>query len=250
MRLPRSGGTRTRSARGSARSRGPRGDRRDGHRVEDRAREGAGVAVTAPGKPGARINTAVPDAPRRTRRAAPRVIPAVRGRDPARGWRRGLRAETRGVAHRRGHAASADATSILAEALGHCAGLRTLTAEIGLSGRAAGQRIRVRLIAGLAAPDGIRLEADGADRPARVHPCVGRRRHHTAAAPRRSRAQGRAAGGDPRGARRHPRDAGRAAPPAGGMPGRRRRRDATCARSATIGCSHAPAIGAPPTSAA
>jgi hypothetical protein len=53
----------------------------------------------------------------------------------------------------------ADATSILAEALGHCAGLRTLTAEIGLSGRAAGQRIRVRLIAGLAAPDGIRLEA-------------------------------------------------------------------------------------------
>lgn len=54
---------------------------------------------------------------------------------------------------------AADATSILAEALGHCAGLRTLTAEIGLSGRAAGQRIRVRLIAGLAAPDGIRLEA-------------------------------------------------------------------------------------------
>jgi hypothetical protein len=53
----------------------------------------------------------------------------------------------------------ADATSILAEALGHCAGLRTLTAEIGLSGRAAGQRIRVRLIAGLAAPDRIRLEA-------------------------------------------------------------------------------------------
>jgi hypothetical protein len=53
----------------------------------------------------------------------------------------------------------ADATSILAEALGHCAGLRTLTTEIGLSGRAAGQRIRVRLIAGLAAPDGIRLEA-------------------------------------------------------------------------------------------
>ena len=52
-----------------------------------------------------------------------------------------------------------DATSILAEALGHCAGLRTLTAEIGLSGRAAGQRIRVRLIAGLAAPDRIRLEA-------------------------------------------------------------------------------------------
>jgi hypothetical protein len=53
----------------------------------------------------------------------------------------------------------ADATSILAEALGHCAALRTLTAEINLSGQAAGQRLRVRLIAGLAAPDRIRLEA-------------------------------------------------------------------------------------------
>jgi hypothetical protein len=52
-----------------------------------------------------------------------------------------------------------DATSILAEALGHCAALRTLTAEIGLSGRAGGQRLRVRLIAVLAAPDAIRLEA-------------------------------------------------------------------------------------------
>jgi hypothetical protein len=53
----------------------------------------------------------------------------------------------------------ADATSILGEALGHCAALRTLTAEINLSGQAAGQRLRVRLIAGLAAPDRIRLEA-------------------------------------------------------------------------------------------
>jgi hypothetical protein len=53
----------------------------------------------------------------------------------------------------------ADATAILAEALGHCAALRTLTAEIALSGQAAGQRLRVRLIAGLAAPDRIRLEA-------------------------------------------------------------------------------------------
>jgi hypothetical protein len=53
----------------------------------------------------------------------------------------------------------ADATSILAEAFGHCAAVRTLTAEINLSGQAAGQRLRVRLIAGLAAPDRIRLEA-------------------------------------------------------------------------------------------
>jgi hypothetical protein len=53
----------------------------------------------------------------------------------------------------------ADAAPVLAEALGHCAALRTFTAEIGLSGRAAGQRLRIRLIAGLAAPDGIRLEA-------------------------------------------------------------------------------------------
>ena len=55
--------------------------------------------------------------------------------------------------------ALADAGPILTEALGHCAALRTLTAEIGLSGRAAGQRLRVRLIAGFAAPDRIRLEA-------------------------------------------------------------------------------------------
>jgi hypothetical protein len=52
-----------------------------------------------------------------------------------------------------------DPAPVLDEAIGHCAGLRTFTAEIRLSGRAGGQRIRVRLIAGLAAPDGIRLEA-------------------------------------------------------------------------------------------
>ena len=53
----------------------------------------------------------------------------------------------------------ADITPVLGEALGHCDAVRTLTAEIGLSGRAGRQRLRVRLIAGLAAPDGIRLEA-------------------------------------------------------------------------------------------
>jgi outer membrane lipoprotein-sorting protein len=53
----------------------------------------------------------------------------------------------------------ADPAPVLDESIGHCAGLQTFTAEIRLSGRAGGERIRVRLIAGLAAPDGIRLEA-------------------------------------------------------------------------------------------
>lgn len=45
-----------------------------------------------------------------------------------------------------------------AAALHGCAGLRTLTAELGLSGRAGSQRLRGRLIAGLEAPGSIRLE--------------------------------------------------------------------------------------------
>ena len=49
--------------------------------------------------------------------------------------------------------------SPLAQALDHCDGERTLTAEIGLSGRAAGQRIRGTLHAGFAPGDRIRLEA-------------------------------------------------------------------------------------------
>jgi len=52
-----------------------------------------------------------------------------------------------------------DAAPALSDAIGHCDGLRTVTAEIGLTGRAAGQRLRVKLLAGLAAPDAIRLEA-------------------------------------------------------------------------------------------
>jgi outer membrane lipoprotein-sorting protein len=52
-----------------------------------------------------------------------------------------------------------DPAPVIDEAIGHCAALRTFTAEIRLSGRAGGHRIRVRLVAGLAAPDGIRLEA-------------------------------------------------------------------------------------------
>jgi len=47
----------------------------------------------------------------------------------------------------------------VAQALDHCDTSGTLTAEIGLSGRAAGQRVRGTLHAGFAPPDRIRLEA-------------------------------------------------------------------------------------------
>lgn len=45
------------------------------------------------------------------------------------------------------------------EALDHCDGITTLTAEIGLSGRAAGQRLRGTLHAGFATPESLRVEA-------------------------------------------------------------------------------------------
>jgi hypothetical protein len=47
----------------------------------------------------------------------------------------------------------------LAEATTQCTGVRTLTAEIGLSGHVGTQRLRGRLLAGFAAPDRARLEA-------------------------------------------------------------------------------------------
>ena len=49
--------------------------------------------------------------------------------------------------------------SPIAEALERCAAKTTLAAEIGLSGNAAGQRLRGTLHAGFAAPDAVRLEA-------------------------------------------------------------------------------------------
>ena len=52
-----------------------------------------------------------------------------------------------------------NAAPMLDEAFGHCAGLSTLTLEMGLSGRAGGRRLRARLLAGLEAPSSIRLEA-------------------------------------------------------------------------------------------
>ena len=52
-----------------------------------------------------------------------------------------------------------DPAPVFTEAMGRCEQLQSLTAEIGLSGRAAGERIRGRLIAGFAAPSSVRLEA-------------------------------------------------------------------------------------------
>ena len=52
-----------------------------------------------------------------------------------------------------------DPAPVFTEAMAHCERLHSLTAEIGLSGRAGGERIRGRLIAGFAAPASVRLEA-------------------------------------------------------------------------------------------
>jgi outer membrane lipoprotein-sorting protein len=52
-----------------------------------------------------------------------------------------------------------DAQAIVAQTLVRCRALRTLTAEIRLSGRAGRQKLRGRLIAGFQAPDSLRLEA-------------------------------------------------------------------------------------------
>ena len=48
---------------------------------------------------------------------------------------------------------------MLDEATAHCAGLRSVTAEIGLSGRVGHVKLRGRLQAGFAAPDALRVEA-------------------------------------------------------------------------------------------
>jgi hypothetical protein len=54
---------------------------------------------------------------------------------------------------------AADAAALLAGATTTCRGIRTLTAEIGVGGSAAGHRVRGRLLAGVAAPASARLEA-------------------------------------------------------------------------------------------
>jgi hypothetical protein len=53
---------------------------------------------------------------------------------------------------------SPEATAHFADATKHCAGLRTLTAELGLSGRAGDERVRGRVITGLAQGGSARLE--------------------------------------------------------------------------------------------
>ena len=52
-----------------------------------------------------------------------------------------------------------DPSAIVQEALGHCGAVRSLTLEIGLSGKVSTTRLRGRLQAGFRAPDAIRLEA-------------------------------------------------------------------------------------------
>jgi len=51
-----------------------------------------------------------------------------------------------------------DAARVHAEISSACGGVRTLTAELALAGRVAGERLRGRVIAGLARPSSMRLE--------------------------------------------------------------------------------------------
>jgi hypothetical protein len=52
----------------------------------------------------------------------------------------------------------ADADAAYAEATRGCAGVRTLTAELALSGKAGRTKLRGRVLAGVERPDGVRLE--------------------------------------------------------------------------------------------
>jgi hypothetical protein len=52
-----------------------------------------------------------------------------------------------------------DAAGAFTQATAACRGVRTLTAEVAASGKVGGQRVRVRLSAGVAAPASARLEA-------------------------------------------------------------------------------------------
>jgi hypothetical protein len=54
---------------------------------------------------------------------------------------------------------AADAADALAQATSVCRGIRTLTAEVGASGKVGGQRFRARLSVGVAAPASARIEA-------------------------------------------------------------------------------------------
>jgi hypothetical protein len=52
-----------------------------------------------------------------------------------------------------------DAADALAQATAACRGIRTLTAEVAASGKVSGQRLRARLLVGVAAPASARIEA-------------------------------------------------------------------------------------------
>lgn len=56
-------------------------------------------------------------------------------------------------------APATDVADALTQATAACRGVRTLTAEVGASGKVSGQRIRVRLSVGVAAPASARIEA-------------------------------------------------------------------------------------------
>jgi hypothetical protein len=56
-------------------------------------------------------------------------------------------------------ASAADGADVLTQALATCRGIRTVTAEVAVSGRVNGQRIRARLQVGLAQPASAYLEA-------------------------------------------------------------------------------------------
>jgi outer membrane lipoprotein-sorting protein len=56
-------------------------------------------------------------------------------------------------------APAADAAEALQQATAECRGIRTLTAEVAASGKAAGGKFRGRLTAGVAAPSSARIEA-------------------------------------------------------------------------------------------
>jgi hypothetical protein len=58
-----------------------------------------------------------------------------------------------------------DAREALAEATMKCEAVTTLTAEVAVSGSVNGQRLRARLISGLASPDLVRLEAYAFSQP-------------------------------------------------------------------------------------
>ncbi|MEI6668987.1 MAG: hypothetical protein WCP29_12580 [Acidobacteriota bacterium] len=55
--------------------------------------------------------------------------------------------------------AASDAAPIVAQAVSTCRGVRTLTAEVGVSGRVGSRTLRGRVLAGIERPGAIRLEA-------------------------------------------------------------------------------------------